>query len=485
MKIPELFSNTRFRFIFLVIFLLAAMFAKLGDAELRPIGSALYASISREMLVRGDFLTPHVPYCANWTDFYDHPPLMFWLAATSFKIFGTSDFAAKLPSEMFAIAAVLLTYYLGYIIGGSWTAFFAGIIMVTTPLFNQQSRVFELETVLIFFVLLAIVSFILGLRKNRKYFLLFGISTGLAFLGKGFPAYATYATVVLYIIIAKNWKLLKYKELWFGFLLGIIIPFFWIIPQIIFEGDKFFELYVKKQIIGSVAGRGDVLSLGKKILNYFYFFPALFSYYLPWGPVGIFVIYKILKKKLVTDEILILLLLTGIIFVSFSIPGYKDNYYLLPMWPAWAVIIGYRSETWFHTERLKRRVTSILLTLFIIFCFFWIFFPSMWGIKRNPEFPLMANKVKELVPKKEIVFIYRFFYLDMIGMFPWYFDHGVSNNIDSEQKLQKMLLSAPKHKKYCFLRRTDYDTFNEYFRNKTSAIYELGRYIIITNKQHP
>ncbi|MEW6041733.1 MAG: glycosyltransferase family 39 protein, partial [Elusimicrobiota bacterium] len=334
----------------------------------------------------------------------------------------------------------------------------------------------------IFFILLAIVSFILGVKKNKKYFLLFGLSTGLAFLGKGLPAYATYAVAVSYIIIKRDWKLLKCREIYFGFLLGLIIPLFWIIPQIIFEKDKFFELYVKRQILGSIAGRGAVLPLFKKILNYFYFFPALFSYYLPWGPVGIYAVYKVLKNRPVKNEFVILLLLIGIVFVGFSIPGYKDNYYLLPMWPALAVLIGHQSEKWFFTEKAKEKVVKVILAIFITYCFLIIFFPSIWGIKRQPEFLDMKNRAREIIPKREIVFIYKFYYWDMIGMFPWYFDRGVSNNIDSEQKLQRLLLSAPRKKKYCFIRVSDYASFSSHFRKKTRVIFQYGRYAIITNK---
>ena len=485
----KILLDARFRFIFLMVLITVGIFAKLGDTDLPPIASALYASISREMVRSYDWLTPRLPHCPNvayrdnWSEFYDHPPLLFWSTAVVFKIFGANDFTARLASEIYGIGVILLVYYLGYLISGHWAAFFSAIVLITTPLFIQQTRACELETILMFFIMLSIISFILGIKKDKKYFLLFGISTGLGFLGKGIPAYATYVTAILYIILAKKWELFKCRHLWAGFILGLVVPLFWIVPQFIFEGDKFYQLYIKRQVFGSIAGRGVVLPIGKKIFGYFYFIPPLFSHYLPWGPVGVLAIYKILRKRLWTEEIMTLLLLIAVIFVAFSIPGYKEIYYLLPMWPSWAVIIGYVSGTWFATEGSRKKTMMVMLALFFTFCVFWIFFPSIWGIRRFPEFPVMAGRMKEIVPKKESVFIYRLNYWDMVGMFPWYFDRGISENIESEEKLQKLVASRPGRKKYFFTRKTEYDGIGEQARKNTEIIYEFKRFVLFTNKK--
>ncbi|HEU4635238.1 MAG TPA: glycosyltransferase family 39 protein, partial [Edaphobacter sp.] len=54
---------------------------------------SIYTEIAREMLLRHDYVTPYI----NGIRFFDKPPLMYWMAAGSMKLFGAHDWAARLP----------------------------------------------------------------------------------------------------------------------------------------------------------------------------------------------------------------------------------------------------------------------------------------------------------------------------------------------------------------------------------------------------
>src|ERR1700752_789435 len=69
-----------------------------------------YAWIARDMAETGDFITPRL-YGQPW---FEKPPLYYWGAAISFKLFGVSEFAARLPS---AIAAAMGTLALAWLAG--------------------------------------------------------------------------------------------------------------------------------------------------------------------------------------------------------------------------------------------------------------------------------------------------------------------------------------------------------------------------------
>jgi 4-amino-4-deoxy-L-arabinose transferase-like glycosyltransferase len=70
---------------------------------------SIYIEIAREMLHRHDYVTPYI----NGVRFFDKPPLMYWMAAASMRIFGIHDWAARLPLALSVLALLLAVYALG------------------------------------------------------------------------------------------------------------------------------------------------------------------------------------------------------------------------------------------------------------------------------------------------------------------------------------------------------------------------------------
>jgi 4-amino-4-deoxy-L-arabinose transferase-like glycosyltransferase len=70
---------------------------------------SVYLQIAREMLQRHDYVTPTI----DGIRFFDKPPLMYWLAAGSFHVFGVHDWAGRLPLALLTLVLLLATYALG------------------------------------------------------------------------------------------------------------------------------------------------------------------------------------------------------------------------------------------------------------------------------------------------------------------------------------------------------------------------------------
>jgi 4-amino-4-deoxy-L-arabinose transferase-like glycosyltransferase len=70
---------------------------------------SVYLEIAREMLQRHDYITPYI----DGIRFFDKPPLMYWLAAGSMRLFGAYDWAGRLPLALLMLALLLATYALG------------------------------------------------------------------------------------------------------------------------------------------------------------------------------------------------------------------------------------------------------------------------------------------------------------------------------------------------------------------------------------
>jgi len=98
----------------------AAPFWDLGR-PLLEVDDARYAEVPREMALGGDWATPHL----NGLDYVEKPPLWYWLCAASYKTFGVSEAAARLPLALLALLALLGTAWLGswlYEPRRGWTA---------------------------------------------------------------------------------------------------------------------------------------------------------------------------------------------------------------------------------------------------------------------------------------------------------------------------------------------------------------------------
>ena len=80
----------------------------LSSAGLLDDVDSVYLEIAREMLVRHNFVTPFV----DGIRFFDKPPLMYWLAAGSMRIFGQHDWAGRLPLALLMLGLLLATYAL-------------------------------------------------------------------------------------------------------------------------------------------------------------------------------------------------------------------------------------------------------------------------------------------------------------------------------------------------------------------------------------
>lgn len=83
-----------------------AFFNGLGDLGLMDKTESLFVEVGHQMLLSGDWVTPHW----NGTTFFDYPVWGYWMVALSFKLFGATAFAARLPVALAASVVVIATF---------------------------------------------------------------------------------------------------------------------------------------------------------------------------------------------------------------------------------------------------------------------------------------------------------------------------------------------------------------------------------------
>src|SRR6185295_2066718 len=105
------------------------IFWRLGYLSLLDPDEAHYAQITKEMLAAREWLVPLV----GGHPFIDKPVLFHWLQGLSFKLFGLSEFAARLPSALAAVALLWTTYWLGRELFDRDTGRRAAAMLLTMP----------------------------------------------------------------------------------------------------------------------------------------------------------------------------------------------------------------------------------------------------------------------------------------------------------------------------------------------------------------
>ncbi len=108
---------------------------------------AVQAQIARNMLTTGDYVTARLDGIA----YLEKPPLIYWLIAGCYKVFGVHDWAARIPvSRCSALGLVLLTAAFGVWAFGKRAGFYAGLVIATCVGLYLFTRVLIPDVILTF-----------------------------------------------------------------------------------------------------------------------------------------------------------------------------------------------------------------------------------------------------------------------------------------------------------------------------------------------
>lgn len=165
-----------FTFAFVLVYIAAL------PLDVMDVDAAQYASISHEMLKNHSWLQ----VMDRGHDYLDKPPLLFWLAASSFKIFGVSNWAYKLPSFFFALLGVFSTAKLTELLYDKKTGALAGLMLASGLAVFIMTNDVRTDTMLLGAVAFGIWQVLLYLKTKRWISLVAGFAgIGVAMLAKG------------------------------------------------------------------------------------------------------------------------------------------------------------------------------------------------------------------------------------------------------------------------------------------------------------
>lgn len=168
---------------------------------------AVQAQIARNMLESGDWVTAHL----NGVAYLEKSPLVYWMMAASFAIFGVHDWAARLPIALSVIALCWLTNRIGRWAFDARTGFFAGLVLATCIGLFLFTRILIPDVILTMGIALAMWAFLRALDEAESrprlwaYVFWAAIATGLLLKGL-IAAVFPIAAVGLYLLFAKQLK---------------------------------------------------------------------------------------------------------------------------------------------------------------------------------------------------------------------------------------------------------------------------------------
>jgi 4-amino-4-deoxy-L-arabinose transferase-like glycosyltransferase len=175
--------NNRLGHYLLLLAIASALFLPgLGGPTLWDIDEGNNAECAKEMLDADNCIVPTFNYKLRT----DKPAMLYWLQMLAYRQFGVNEFAARVPSALASLLSVLLTYEIGRRLFDSCTGLLGGLVLASAPAFSAAAHFANPDALLNLFTLLTLWIFWQGyVRESRNWLALAGISTGLAMLTKG------------------------------------------------------------------------------------------------------------------------------------------------------------------------------------------------------------------------------------------------------------------------------------------------------------
>ena len=321
--------------LFLCVVCLVIILSNLGGSALFEPDEGRNAEKAREILLLGNWVTPY----ENFLTTLDKPIFFYWLVALSFKVFGISEWSARLPSALAALGCVLWVYRFARRYLGAWEALWSCFILITSIEFFMFSRIVIFDMTLTLSVSVALCSFYAAALTGDQTYrrlnnLLMYAAMGVGTLVKGLIALTIPVMVVFfYLFLTRKWFLLKRMNPLLGAViyLSIVIPsYLWV--ELRNPGYLNYFLW-QEHLVRFATGRFD------RTKNWYYFLVVLGVGFLPWSfllPVAV----KDLRKRLFNDTHLFLVLWTILPLIFFSASDAKLPHYILPIFPALAMLTG-------------------------------------------------------------------------------------------------------------------------------------------------
>jgi 4-amino-4-deoxy-L-arabinose transferase-like glycosyltransferase len=326
----------------LALLVAALWFGGLGMRKLIHPDEGRYAEIAREMAVTGDWVTPRL----NGLKYLEKPPLQYWMTALAYRTLGVAEWTARLWPALTAYAAVLVVGYAGHRVGGRAVGLYSALALAGMVGWAINAHVLSLDAGLAAFLATALAALLIAQRSTaapaacRNWMLVAWAAMALATLSKGLIGVVLPGgALVVYTLLQRDFALWRRLYIGRGLLLFLAIATPWFV-QVARANDEFLQFFFIHEHFRRFAEPGHA-----RPGSWWYFVPLLLGGSLPWLPV-----LAAGARQLVVDTPpgpngfswqRFALAWAAFVFVFFSASSSKLPSYILPLFPALALLTGW------------------------------------------------------------------------------------------------------------------------------------------------
>jgi 4-amino-4-deoxy-L-arabinose transferase-like glycosyltransferase len=323
--------------------LLVIWFSGIGARKLQHPDEGRYAEIAREMATTGNWVTPRL----NGLKYFEKPPFQYWATAAAFTVFGISERTARLAPALAGLLAVVILAMTAARLDGPATGAYVALALAACVWHFGLSQLLTLDSVLNAWLTATLCAFLLAQRDGlsdaarRNWMLLAYAAAAGATLTKGLVALVIPAgSLVFYSIATRDATPWKRLHLFPGLALYLLVaaPWFLLVSRDNPEFPQFFFIHehVERFLTTEHHREG----------TWYYFIPLFCVGLLPWLFVWLLTLTRSWRDAPATRD--------GFswpkfcqawalfVFAFFSLSGSKLPSYILPMFPALALVVGWQ-----------------------------------------------------------------------------------------------------------------------------------------------
>ena len=344
-----IFSDSRRR-IALFVLLAAAVLPyviDLGGSSIWDANEAFYVETPREMIQRGDFVSPTF----NYQPRFNKPVLSYWIVAAFYKVFGVSVAVQRVPIALGAVAMILAAFLLGRAGGDLESGLWAAAGLAVAPRLVMFGRRIFIDIYISMFMSLTLLFFALAERypeRRRLFLLLMYASVGFGMLTKG-PVAAALPALVIGIYLLVHGELKRVARMMIPTGLAVVLAI--VVPWYAALYHRYGWTYITSFIVGeNIARYTEGLGVEQRRGLSFYL-PVVFSDSFPWslclfGAAALWLADRrgvggLSPRQDLSFRVRTLLwlwILVIVIFFTFS--AAKQDLYIFPIVPAVAALGG-------------------------------------------------------------------------------------------------------------------------------------------------
>jgi 4-amino-4-deoxy-L-arabinose transferase-like glycosyltransferase len=342
-------------------FVLASL-AVLAIRTLVPPDEGRYAEIAREMFASGDWITTRL----NGIKYFEKPPLQAWMNALTFTLFGVGEWQARLWTGLCGILGVLLTGLAGTRVFGARAGLYAALVLGSCFYWVLGSQVDSVDMGVSGMMTISLCALLLaqrddaGPRTRRNWMLACWAGMALATLSKGLIGLVLPGGVlVCYTVIARDWRLWTRLHIVKGLALFLAIAAPWFILVGLRNPEQPHFFFVHEHL------ERFLLKEHHREAPCWVFLVLLAAGSMPW--LGVLVPGLAAGARRTAPEAAgtfrpRLLALVWLVFIVafFSASSSKLPGYILPVFPALALLVGCHLE---HASRRSRMINAASLVL--------------------------------------------------------------------------------------------------------------------------